>query len=223
MALSWKVRQPATRRRRCAIRNGGGYLSISTSFHRRPSPPNASRWFEEVIDSWLPPLFDHVGGAGEQGRWHSKAERLRGLEVDCQLVLCRCLHRQVRGLLALKDAIDVAGGAAVLVDVVRPVRGQAAAGDPEGCVVDRGQFVPSCQPDNQISMREYRRARCHDQTAIPGASEGCDGALDRNRIVHVDWAQFNAERRGRGLDRAKLTGPGGYGGIPKNRHSLHAG
>jgi hypothetical protein len=53
--------------------------------------------------------------------------------------------------------------------------------------------------------------------------EGCDGALDRNRVVHVDWAQFNAERRGRGLDRAKLTGPGGYGGIPKNRHSLHAG
>ena len=42
-----------------------------------------------------------VGGTVE-------AERLGGLEIDDQLVLGRRLHRQVGGLLALEDAIDIA-------------------------------------------------------------------------------------------------------------------
>ena len=50
-----------------------------------------------------------VGGTVE-------AERLGGLEIDHQLVLGRRLHRQVGRLLALEDAIDVAGRAPVLVE-----------------------------------------------------------------------------------------------------------
>ena len=45
-----------------------------------------------------------------------EAERLGGLEVDDQLVLGRRLHRQVGRLLALEDAVDVAGRLPVLVD-----------------------------------------------------------------------------------------------------------
>jgi hypothetical protein len=39
------------------------------------------------------------------------------------------LHRQVRGLLALEDAVDVDGAAAVLIDEIGAVGDQAAAGD----------------------------------------------------------------------------------------------
>ena len=60
---------------------------------------------------------------------HVEAERLGGLEIDHQLVLGRRLHRQVGRLLALEDAVDIAGRAAVLVDRIGPVGDQAAAGD----------------------------------------------------------------------------------------------
>ena len=44
-------------------------------------------------------------------RWrHFEAERLGSLEIDYKLVLGRRLYRQVGRLLALEDAIDVAGG-----------------------------------------------------------------------------------------------------------------
>jgi hypothetical protein len=46
----------------------------------------------------------------KQGRRHCRAERLRNHD---KLKLCRCFHRQVGSLLALKDAIKVGGGAAI--------------------------------------------------------------------------------------------------------------
>ena len=71
-------------------------------------------------------------------------------------------------------------------------------------------------------MTVRRRARRHDQTAIRGAREGRDGALDLSGVAHVDWAQLHPERWRHGLDRAELADPGCYGGIPKDRRSRHA-
>src|ERR1700730_3192550 len=96
--------------------------------------------------------FDHLVGTREQ-RWrHLDAERLGGLEVDHQFVLGRRLHRKVGGLLALENAVDVAGGALELVDEISPIGDQAAFGDEEAFEVDRGQLVPGRQRDDQIAM-----------------------------------------------------------------------
>ena len=48
------------------------------------------------------PLFDHLVGAGEEGRWKRKAEPLRSFEIDLQRDPCRLLDRISAGLAPLR-------------------------------------------------------------------------------------------------------------------------
>ena len=89
-------------------------------------------------------LFDHLVRADERGRWHVEAERLGGLEVDHQLALGRHLHRKVGRLLALEDAIDIVGRAPEVVDLIRPIGDQAAAGDINSLEGDRVSSTCPC-------------------------------------------------------------------------------
>ena len=56
------------------------------------------------------------------------------------LILGRRLHRKVGRLLALEDAVDVAGRAPELVDLIRPIGDQATGSDEGTFEVDRGQL-----------------------------------------------------------------------------------
>jgi hypothetical protein len=119
------------------------------------------------------------------------------------------------GVLALEDAIDVAGRAAVRVDRIRPVGDQATGFDVVAVVVDRGQLVLGRKRDDQVAMNHRQRAPRQDHAAVRGAREGRNSAFDLAGIEHVDRAQINAERRRHRLERAPLAGPRGYGSIPK--------
>src|SRR6516165_32656 len=67
-------------------------------------------------------LLDQLIGARPQRGGQVETERLRCFYVDHQLVFGRLLNRKVGWLLALENAIDVRGRAAVLVDLIRSVR-----------------------------------------------------------------------------------------------------
>src|SRR5215472_4373139 len=100
--------------------------------------------------------LDHLVGAGEQSGRHLEAKRPRSLEVDHQLILGRSLHRQVGRLLALENAVYVAGRSPVLVDRMSTIRDQAAAGDEEPWAVHRWQSVLGRQRDDEIAMALHR-------------------------------------------------------------------
>src|SRR5215831_16760347 len=86
-------------------------------------------------------LFDHLIGAGEYRRRNYEAKRLGGLEIDYQLILGRRLHRKICWLFTLEDAIDVAGGAPVLVNKIGSIGYQTAGDDEVAFVVDGWQFM----------------------------------------------------------------------------------
>src|SRR5262249_44366714 len=52
-------------------------------------------------------LFDHLVGAREELARRIEAKRLGGFQIDRQLKLGRELDRQVAGLFAVKNAIDI--------------------------------------------------------------------------------------------------------------------
>ena len=108
-----------------------------------------------------------------------------------------------------------------LVDCIGPVGNQAAAGDEEAFVVDRGQFVPGRKRDNHIAMTHGQRARGHDQARVRILCKGCEGALDFSGITNVDRAYHYPDRWRDRLQGAELTNPGGYGGITNDCHSRH--
>src|SRR4029077_7080716 len=81
-------------------------------------------------------------------------------------------------LLTSENAIDIAGGAAVLVDNIIPIGDQAPAVDKVASEVDGGQSVPSRKRDDQIAINARKPARRHDQTAIRRPRECREGALD---------------------------------------------
>src|SRR6516164_1000812 len=73
--------------------------------------------------------LDYLVGAREHRDRYLEAERPSGLEIDDQLEFGGELDRQIAGLLALEDAIDIFRRAAVEIDIVDAVRGKAAVHD----------------------------------------------------------------------------------------------
>src|SRR5262249_44843069 len=120
-------------------------------------------------------------------------KRLRSLEVDDELVFHRRLHRQVGGLLALEDAIDLAGSEAELLEEIGTIREETAGVGEKAGAVDRGQAMLGRQGSDQAAMDNSRRATEDDHAAVGTLCERRKGALDLAGIVHVDGAQPHAE------------------------------
>ena len=166
-------------------------------------------------------LLDRLIRTREQGRRDGETERLRGFEVDNELVLGRRLHRKIGWLLSLENSIHVASRLPVLLDEVRSVSNEAAGRNDVAIGVDRWQLVPSRKFNDRCAKHQRQRARCHDQAAVRGASKRHDRAFDLADVAQADRAQFHTARRRHGLNCGKLTCRGGDFRVPKDRHACH--
>src|SRR5262245_45763149 len=124
-----------------------------------------------------PALFKNLGGAGEDRMRYRDADPLSGLKIDHKLVLGRRLHRKIGGLLALENAVDVAGGASILLLKISSIRNQTAVSDEQAFEVDCGQSVAGRKLDDQIALNARNRAPRYDQTAITRTRELRNGPL----------------------------------------------
>jgi hypothetical protein len=73
--------------------------------------------------------LDDFVGRGQQRRRNGEAEGFGGLEVDDQLETRRLLDRQIAGLCAFQDLVDVADRAAEIIEEIRSIREKQALGN----------------------------------------------------------------------------------------------
>src|SRR5262245_45932848 len=83
--------------------------------------------------------------------------------------------------------------------------------------------MSDCKSADQFALHDGQRGTKHDQPAICLTRECRNAALYLAGVAHADWTHLHAERRCHGLDGARLTDSGGYGGIPKHSHPRHVG
>ena len=74
-------------------------------------------------------LFDYLICICKQFIWDGESKRLRGLEIDSEVKLCRKLDWQVRWLGAIKYFPDVATPQTIDFDKIWPIAEQSAGFD----------------------------------------------------------------------------------------------
>src|SRR6266540_2693099 len=89
---------------------------------------NCLRWGSFISPSPAP-LLNHLVSSDEQSIRYFEAKRLRGLEVDHELELCRQHNRQITRLLAFEDASGINAGLTVCIGNAGRVAHQAAGLD----------------------------------------------------------------------------------------------
>src|SRR5215510_3555876 len=96
------------------VKSQAAGMPAGMRYATRPTRPRVLRFTASSCHI----LFDHLVSAREQCRRQVEAECLCSFQINNQLVFGRRLHREIGRLLAVEDAIDIAGRTSLLVDEI---------------------------------------------------------------------------------------------------------
>src|SRR5262249_37929176 len=138
-----------------------------------------------------PVSFNELVDACEQASRQIQAQRLCSLQIEHELEFLELLDRQISRFGAFEDAVDVRGGAFVLLDAVNPVGHQAAFRGKAAIRVDRREAKFCRSLHDQLTMHRCDAARWHYQPKPCLSRECIEGLLYFRSVVNVPGKQLD--------------------------------
>src|SRR5437660_5854727 len=110
-------------------------------------------------------LFNYPIRSSQHVRWNRQTDLLGRFQINDEFKLRRLLYRQVCGLRAFQDFVDISGGAAVQVGNAHAVKHEATSVREEAVWIHRRQPALGRELCNLCSLRSGDRARQHEDCA----------------------------------------------------------
>src|SRR3984893_12500317 len=139
------------------------------------------------------PLFDYIIGALLEKQGHIEAERLGGLEVDHQLELGGCLHRQGGGAHTFQDAVDVIRCRPEMIDDADAIRRKRACCRMSAEAVYRWKARFRREANDEVAVNLGHRMGEHDKPATWPRRNHCDPLLYLFSRVDACGLRLNVE------------------------------
>src|SRR6266446_1386715 len=164
--------------------------------------------------------LDHLVSAGEQRRRHSEAEHLCGPQVDDELELGRLLHREISGLGAPENFIDVAGGTPKQISEICPIRHERAGCHIFSKSMKRWQSLPGREVSNELHVIKSERVFDRYQCIWTLPSQRFECAIEVAWVPHLQGLDLYPQRPARGLRLFEDERGIRIGRIPEHGHTM---
>ena len=153
-----------------------------------------------TVASIGPRLFNHLVRPLQERRRDRQAESLGDLEVDHEFERSGLLDRQIGGLGAPENLVDVASGPPLHLGNIHSVGHEAAWLNKHLELIDCGDPMRGRKIDDCLSMQEHEGRRGHEDTLIVILLHAEEGGSQIPRSAHNERMNLYAEVSSRGRD-----------------------
>src|SRR4029453_2356491 len=160
-----------------------GHKRMPRQNRLRPSPRSRRKICRRAMEEEGGESFDHLVGAGEQGRRHHEAKRFRSHQVDGEVEYGRMHDRQFGRGLALKYAAGITSELPIIFRQIWAIAHQASSHDAFAKVINGGNGMARRQGHELLAAANEERIDANMQRSGALLHEGRKGHIDRRWAV----------------------------------------